>query len=161
MAPADFAHRGGTRTWPPEVVVIHATGGTNSLAWLSTDPASAVSSHILISKTGLVHRIVEDTGVAWHAGVSSWARYGTAGQRSVNDVSLGVELENLNTGNDPYPEVQLIALARLVYRWIVHYGWLPQVGHATIAPGRKTDPAGFPWARYRQLVDEFIQGTRT
>jgi N-acetyl-anhydromuramyl-L-alanine amidase AmpD len=161
MVTADSAHRGGSRNVPPALIVIHATAGTNSLAWLSTDPNSAVSAHVLISKEGQVHRIVEDSGIAYHAGVSKWGRYGTPGQPSINTVSLGVELENLNTGNDPYPEAQVIALARLVYRWIMHYGWLPQVSHQEIAPTRKTDPAGFPWARYRQILDEYIQGVRT
>jgi N-acetyl-anhydromuramyl-L-alanine amidase AmpD len=161
MAPADSNHRGGSRSTAPALIVVHATAGTNSLAWLSTDPASAVSAHLLIGKDGTVHRLVEDSGIAWHAGVSSWGRFGTPGLPSVNSVSLGVELENLNTGTDPYPDVQVLALARAVYRWIMHYGWIPQVSHAAIAPGRKTDPLGFPWQQYRIWLDEFIQGTRT
>lgn len=158
---ADAGHRGGTRPLPPKVVVMHATGGTNSLAWLTTDPDSAVSSHLLIDKDGDVHRLVEDGGIAYHAGVSKWARFGTPGQPTINEISLGIELENLNTGVDPYPTVQVLAAARAVYRWITAYGWLPTVSHQEIAPTRKTDPAGFPWQIYRQYIDEYIQGIRT
>lgn len=158
---ADSNHRGGTRALPPRVVIMHATAGTNSLAWLTTDPASEVSAHLLIDKDGDVHRLVEDAGVAYHAGVSTWSVYGRAGQPSVNAVSLGIELENLNTGSDPYPSIQVLAAARAVYRWIQAYGFLPTVSHAAIAPGRKTDPAGFPWAEYQGYLDQLIQGLIT
>jgi N-acetyl-anhydromuramyl-L-alanine amidase AmpD len=157
---ADSSHRGGTRPLPPRVVVMHATAGTNSLGWLTTDPNSAVSAHLLIDKDGDVHRLVEDAGVAYHAGISQWGSFGKPGQPTVNWVSLGIELENLNTGSDPYPSLQVIAAARAVYRWYGGYGYLPTVSHQSIAPTRKTDPAGFPWQQYYAYLDEFIQGTR-
>lgn len=140
---------------------MHATGGTNSLEWLTTSPLSAVSSHLLIDKDGDVHRLVEDAGVAYHAGVSTWSRYGSVGFPSVNEVSLGIELENLNTGEDTYPVAQVLAAARAHYRWIVAYGWFPVTSHAAIAPGRKVDPLGFPWELYQQYLQEYIQGVRT
>jgi N-acetyl-anhydromuramyl-L-alanine amidase AmpD len=140
---------------------MHATAGVNSLAWLTTDPASAVSAHLLISKAGEVFRLVEDSGIAYHAGVSEWSTYGKPGKPSVNYVSLGIELENLNTGADIYPNVQVLAAARAWYRWVKAYGYFPTVSHQSIAPTRKTDPAGFPWALYQQYFDELVQGTRT
>lgn len=154
---ADSAHRGGTRTLPPLVVVLHATAGTNSLAWLTTNPASEVSAHLLIRPDGHVYRLVEDAGIAYHAGVSTWARFGRTGQASVNSISLGIELENLNTGEDPYTSAQVESAARAVYRWILAYGYLPTVSHASIAPTRKTDPAGFPWAQYNAVLNNLIQ----
>lgn len=154
---ADSIHRGGTRTLPPALVVMHATGGTNSLSWLTTHSGSSVSSHLLIRKDGHVYRLVEDAGVAYHAGVSKWARFGGPGQPSINTVSFGIELENLNTGRDPYPLAQVFAAARAVARWILAYGFMPTVSHATIAPGRKDDPLGFPWKQYNTALDSFIQ----
>jgi N-acetyl-anhydromuramyl-L-alanine amidase AmpD len=158
---ADSNHRGGTRPLPPRVVVMHATAGTNSLAWLTTDPNSAVSAHLLIDKDGDVHRLVEDAGVAYHAGVSQWSKFGGPGQPSVNWVSLGIELENLNSGSDPYPTAQVLSAARAVYRWWGAYGYLPTVSHMQIAPTRKTDPAGFPWGLYQTYLDQLVQGTIT
>ena len=158
---ADSAHRGGTRPLPPKVVVLHHTGGTNSLEWLTTYPGSGVSAHLLIDKDGDVHRLVEDAGIAYHAGVSTWGNYGKAGYPSVNAVSLGIELENLGTGTDPYPSAQYDAAARAVWRWIQAYGYLPVTSHAAIAPGRKNDPLGFPWNVFYSVLDEFIQGLRT
>jgi N-acetyl-anhydromuramyl-L-alanine amidase AmpD len=158
---ADGAHRGGTRVLPPLVIVMHATGGTNSLTWLTTDSASAVSSHLLIRKDGHVYRLVEDAGIAYHAGVSRWSRYGGPGQASVNQISLGIELENLNTGNDPYPSAQVLSAARATWRWVQAYGFMPTVSHASIAPSRKVDPLGFPWAQYYSYFDQFVQGTLT
>jgi N-acetyl-anhydromuramyl-L-alanine amidase AmpD len=161
VVPADSNHRGGTRPLPPRVVVMHATAGTNSLGWLTTDPNSAVSAHLLIAKNGTVYRLVEDAGVAYHAGVSTWAKYGKPQLPSVNYVSLGIELENLNSGTDTYPNAQVLAAARAVYRWWGAYGYLPTVSHAEIAPGRKNDPLGFPWAQYHSYLDQLVQGQIT
>ena len=140
---------------------MHATGGTDSLEWLTTHPLSAVSSHLLIRKDGHVYRLVEDAGVAYHAGVSTWGRFGTVGWPTVNDVSLGIELENLNTGGDPYPTAQVLAAARAHYRWIQAYGFFPAVSHASIAPTRKVDPLGFNWQLYQSYLDQLIQGLIT
>jgi N-acetyl-anhydromuramyl-L-alanine amidase AmpD len=87
--------------------------------------------------------------------------FGKPGELSVNWVSLGIELENLNTGNDPYPSGQVLAAARAVYRWWGAYGYMPTVSHAQIAPSRKTDPAGFPWGLYQIYLDQLVQGVIT
>jgi N-acetyl-anhydromuramyl-L-alanine amidase AmpD len=139
---------------PPKFIVLHATAGTNSLAWLTTDPASAVSIHLLIRKDGYVYRIVEDAGVAYHAGPAKLYPYGPPSGVNVNVVSLGIELENLNTGNDPYPVVQIEAAAVAHARWEGLYGNLPIVSHASIQ-ANKSDPAGFPWETYRQRLEYY------
>lgn len=69
---------------------------------------------------------------------------------SCNPVSIGIELENLNTGRDPYPPAQYSATLELV-RYLVSKYNIPRsqlVRHLDIAPKRKTDPAGFPWERF-------------
>jgi N-acetylmuramoyl-L-alanine amidase len=144
--PADGAHHGPARPMPPRMIVMHATAGTDSAAWLSTTSQPPVSSHVLIKKTGQVIRIVQDDQVAWHAGVSKLYPYGGTGQPSINAVSLGVELENLDTIGDSYPVVQTQAAAAVCYRWWKQYGAIPIVTHAQIAPLRKKDPQFFPWA---------------
>lgn len=101
-----------------------------------------VSAHFLIRRDGAIIQFVPCSKRAWHAGVSSWQ-----GRSACNDFSLGVELE----GGDfvPFTERQYAALVRLTRLLRRCYPLRAVVGHADIAPGRKTDPGPcFDWARY-------------
>lgn len=135
------------------LIVLHATAGRapGDLAWLRKggDERRPVSAHYYISRSGAVSQLVRDEDIAWHAGRSSWRVDGRI-VNGCNAVSLGVELENLNSGRDPYPESQYAAAVALV-RELVRRHDVPRaqlVRHLDIAPGRKTDPAGFPWPRF-------------
>lgn len=129
-------------------IVLHATatsGIDSPLAWLC-NPESKVSAHYLISRTGVIFHLVHEVNVAWHAGESTWK-----GKPGVNAYSIGIELVNANDGKMEYPEDQLRSCADLV-RSICQERNIQTdnvVGHMDIAPGRKTDPAGFPWANFR------------
>lgn len=135
------------------MVVLHATAGRypGDFGWLRKggDERRPVSCHYYIDKRGQISQFVKDGDIAWHAGVSRWEIDGEL-REQLNRFSLGIELENLNTGHDPYPEAQLaaaIALTRLlVRRYNVPASQL--VRHLDISPGRKTDPAGFAWANF-------------
>ena len=133
---------------PITMLVVHATAGSarSALAWL-TNPLSRVSAHYLIDKTGHVYQLVPDDRAAWHAGRASWR-----GETAINEISIGIELENANDGKDPYPPEQIEALLTLAREKVAHYHIAPDmvVRHRDIAlpPGRKTDPAGFPWAEF-------------
>jgi hypothetical protein len=130
------------------MLVIHATAGSarSALAWLTT-PLSRVSAHYLIDKSGRVYQLVPDERAAWHAGRARWH-----GETAINDSSIGVELENANDGRDAYPAAQIDALLELAAEKTAQYRIAPDmvVRHADIAvpKGRKTDPAGFPWADF-------------
>jgi hypothetical protein len=135
------------------MVVLHATAGRSpgDLRWLRGGGSEQrpVSVHYYIDKSGRISQLVADADVAWHAGASSWTVDGRR-VRGCNAVSLGIELENLNTGSDPYPQAQYDAALLLTRRLASQYG-VPRaqlVRHLDISPGRKTDPAGFPWARF-------------
>jgi N-acetyl-anhydromuramyl-L-alanine amidase AmpD len=136
------------------MIVLHATVGSyaSSLAWL-TNPASRVSTHYLISKTGHIAQLVADSEAAWHAGVSQWFDLNSA---AIQHQSIGIELENDNNGRDPYPSAQMDALLWLSYRRIEQYKIAPGMvtRHLDIAlpHGRKTDPAGFPWLPFKALL---------
>ncbi len=140
------------RTKPISCFVLHATAGglQSSINWLC-NPAAQVSSHYVIGKSGTIYQLVPDSEVAWHAGVSAWR-----GQTNVNEFSIGCELENANTGRDPYPPAQLDALAQLCREKIAQYAIPPEnvVRHLDVAVprGRKSDPAGFDWAGFRVRV---------
>lgn len=130
------------------MLVLHATAGSlqSSLAWLC-NPKSLVSCHYLIGTTGQIYQLVPDTRCAWHAGVSAWD-----GITAVNPRSIGIELENANTGTDPYPSAQYAALVTLTRTLLLAHPILAAriVRHLDIAvpKGRKSDPAGFDWQRY-------------
>lgn len=139
------------------MIVGHATVGpfVSSLNWLC-NPASRVSSHYLISKTGHIAQLVADSRAAWHAGIALWD-----GDTAINEASLGIELENL-TGMampdgtlhppDPYPAVQITAFRELVQSKMAQYA-IPLsrvLRHLDVAMprGRKTDPANFDWRAF-------------
>lgn len=134
-------------------VVIHATAGRGpgDLGWLRKggDERRPISCHYYIDKAGRISQLVKDEDIAWHAGVSRWMIDGQM-RDNLNTVSVGIELENLNTGRDPYPEAQIAATVALTRMLVERYN-VPRtqlVRHLDISPGRKTDPAGFPWQTF-------------
>ena len=101
-----------------------------------------VSAHFLIRRDGRIIQFVSCRKRAWHAGASSWQ-----GRPGCNDFSIGVELE----GSDyaPFSDPQYVALVRLTRLLQRTYPVRAIVGHAEIAPERKTDPGPcFDWPRY-------------
>lgn len=133
------------------LIVLHATA-TDSwqspLAWL-TNKNSGVSAHFLISKEGQLYQLVDIANVAWHAGESSWN-----GVKMVNKFSVGIELVNKDDGVDPYPFPQLETCADVCVDICKKYSLCTTdvVGHADIAPGRKPDPVGFVWNKFREML---------
>lgn len=105
-----------------------------------------VSSHLLIRRDGAVTQYVGLKQRAWHAGVSSFE-----GRPRCNDYSIGIELEG--TDDIPYTDAQyrvLQAVAVELRAAFPRIGPARAVGHADVAPGRKTDPGpAFDWPRFR------------
>lgn len=100
-----------------------------------------VSAHFLIRRDGAIIQFVPCGKRAWHAGGSSWR-----GRSACNDFSIGIELEG--SDNVPFNDQQYAALARLTRLLRRSYPIRAIVGHADIAPGRKTDPGPcFDWPR--------------
>lgn len=140
------------------MVVLHATAGSfpGDYNWLRQGGGDSrstwVSIHYYIRKNGEIFQMVADANIAWHAGESTWIVDGQRINFSVgcNPVSLGIELENANTGRDPYPAAQYESALELTRDLVRRYN-IPRsqlVRHLDIAPMRKTDPAGFAWARF-------------
>ena len=146
--PADARHQSGPGL-NARVITIHATGGTNSLEWLTTNPASDVSTQRLINKAGAIYKLVPDDCIAHHVGKS---RVGN--KLNLNSIALGIELENLNNGRDPFPPAQVRACALQVIEWWGLFGFLPLLSHALIDTTGKTDPAGFPWPLFYRILTE-------
>lgn len=105
-----------------------------------------VSAHFLIRRGGELIQLVPCAKRAWHAGASSWY-----GRERCNDVSVGVELEGAD--DQAYTDLQYFRLAGLLRDLRRRYPIIDIVGHADIAPGRKTDPGpAFNWGYFRGLL---------
>ncbi|OIQ83900.1 1,6-anhydro-N-acetylmuramyl-L-alanine amidase AmpD [mine drainage metagenome] len=100
-----------------------------------------VSAHFLIARDGTTTQFVRCDRRAWHAGLSAWR-----GRERCNDFSIGIELEGCD--ERPFEDVQYQVLAQLIRALKRRYAIKEVVGHADIAPGRKTDPGPhFDWTR--------------
>jgi LysM repeat protein len=136
-------------------VTIHATANTTLqgvIDWFN-NPNAKVSAHYTIGKDGKIVQHVRDSDRAWHAGVSEWK-----GRSSCNDYCLGVELVNLNDGQDPYPEAQhqsnVALCAHLCHQYNISVDDI--MGHYDIAPRRKTDPRNYDLDRLRREVAQVL-----
>ena len=103
-----------------------------------------VSAHVVIDRAGAVTQFVPFHRRAWHAGASCHG-----GRAGCNDYAIGIELEG--TDDTPYENAQYEALGTILPALLAAYPRIDAgaiVGHAEIAPGRKTDRgASFEWPR--------------
>lgn len=150
---------------PVRIIVVHAISlppnvfggsGVEALFCNMLDPAEhpyyrtlaglRVSAHFFIRRDGQLIQFVSVNDRAWHAGVSSWR-----GRERCNDFSVGIELE----GSDhvPFEGEQYRCLAELIGILRADYPVDEVVGHADVAPGRKTDPGPrFDWTKLRTTL---------
>lgn len=143
-------------TWVPSsnhnarnaiLIVLHATeqgSVEQSLETLRTrNTGGPVSAHYLIGRDGALYQLVAEDRRAWHAGPGKW---GTISD--INSASIGIELDN--NGSDPFPDVQVQSLLRLLDDLCRRLD-IPRfqiIAHADMAPSRKRDPGHlFPWAQ--------------
>ena len=100
-----------------------------------------VSSHFYIRRTGELIQFVPAHKRAWHAGEST-----CMGKPKVNNFSIGIELEGLDTDSSGFTDAQysrlreLIACLRSAYPQIESQSLF---AHSDIAPGRKPDPGPY------------------
>lgn len=123
----DWDHRYRDFHAEPVGVMLHHTAGRNSLAWIARTSPIAPLSNLYIPKSGVVH--VVTSGKANHAGtglrrvltrtqegepplgdaLDVYGYLGGIGSISGNQHYVGIEVENLGNGADPYPWTQLDA----------------------------------------------------
>jgi N-acetylmuramoyl-L-alanine amidase len=134
-------------------IVIHSTANSSLegvINWFN-NPQALVSAHYSIGKDGRIVQHVRDANRAWHAGKSEWK-----GVPNVNNYAIGIELVNLNDGQDPYPEEQHQANVQLCITMCRKHNIKTEniMGHLDIAvpKGRKTDPRGYDLERLRREV---------
>lgn len=103
-----------------------------------------VSAHACIFRDGAAVQYVAFDRRAWHAGESRFD-----GRGRCNDFSIGIELEGCD--EQPFTDAQYRTLAGMANALQLAYPGITReriVGHADIAPARKTDPGPhFDWAR--------------
>lgn len=129
----------------PDILLLHFTDMTSAEAALARlcDPAAGVSCHYLIAEDGRLWQLVDEGARAWHAGAGRWGSVA-----DVNSRSIGIELAN--SGDHPFPEMQMRALEALM-RGVMARWFIPPervLGHSDAAPDRKVDPGPhFDWRR--------------
>ncbi len=127
----------------PNFVILHHTSDDTVDQALRTlaDPMRPVSAHYLIGRDGTLIQLVDERARAWHAGESRWGA-----DTDLNSASLGIELDN--NGREPFADAQISTLLRLLadIKERYHIPVANFLGHADVAPRRKTDPSRyFPW----------------
>lgn len=129
----------------PNYVIIHHTAQDSTAQTLKTFtlPSTQVSAHYVIGRDGRVYHMLNDYLRAWHGGVARWGN-----TTDINSSSIGIELDN--NGIEPFDEPQIASLLQVLANLKKAYN-IPTanfIGHADIAPARKTDPSAlFPWKR--------------
>lgn len=143
----------GRKIYKPEAVVIHIMEGTLSGtdSWFK-NPASKVSAHYGIGKTGEVHQYVDELNTAWHAGrvnAPSWQLIKPASNGlfiNPNYYTVGIEHEG-NEDSD-WTEAMYNSSSEMVRaicsRWNIPIDRNHIIGHHEIyslktCPGNKVD----------------------
>jgi N-acetyl-anhydromuramyl-L-alanine amidase AmpD len=131
-------------------IILHSTDGheAGDLETLTGNhPQRPVSAHYYVTRDGRIFKLVMEFNTAFHAGSvvhENWS----------NACTIGIEQEHVDYQDD-WPDAQVLAVARIVADIRRRHGWLvPVLSHAHVAypPGRKVDPASYPWGRLAKHV---------
>ena len=134
-----------------DTIVIHSLFAVECADPLDTEACikalddHSVAAHYIISRSGEITGLVEESRRAWHAGESRMP-FEDDSREVVNDFSIGVEL--VGSKDSGFTEEQYDALAELVTDIMSRHSVRSVVGHEHIAPSRKEDPGPtFKWSR--------------
>ncbi|MEU6933481.1 N-acetylmuramoyl-L-alanine amidase [Streptomyces sp. NPDC046374] len=157
---------------PVHGVMIHhtVTRGTSNTVRICRDGYPSLPGplcHGVIAKDGTVHLV--GYGRANHAGLGDdevlRAVIAEKGLPPDNEATTdgnrhfyGFECENLGDGVDPWPKVQLDAIAKAAAALCRVHGWTQRsvIGHLEWQPG-KVDPRGFTMASMRERIAERLR----
>lgn len=133
----------------PSAILLHGTGSgapgsgnenfTTLRRWFNS--SRQVSAHYAVDRKGTVVQFVADSRRAWHVAAPGW-----------NDISIGIELINDNSGTQPFPRAQMEATRALVQQ----LGKIHDIPvefvyrHRDVQPWDRADPAyNFPFAQFK------------
>lgn len=144
---------------PVHLILNHHTAGTNSLKLVAETGRPDLPpplAHIHLAKSGLA--TLTSAGRANHAGLMAQNAYvsfrdehrvhprpdGGTGTVDGNDVSYGIETENLGNGTDQYTREQYDAWVRINAAFVREYGWSENsvAMHSETSVDGKIDPKG-------------------
>ena len=151
-----LAHRPRRGATLVDTVVLHATACQDFESAIADLKAHGLSYHYIIDKTGVPHKCVPYSAVAFHAGNSYGPHEAARGisreqdirsnfveLSSVNEYSIGISLVNCNDGADPYPKAQIDACIWMIKELKTSLSSLKYITtHYWVSPGRCTDPEG-------------------
>ena len=89
------------------------------------NPKSKVSCHYLITRNGIVHRMVNDNRVAWHAGKSKWRNI-----NNLNYYSLGIEIHSVTLFAYQILKKQIFSTIKLIKTLMKKYIQKNVLGHS-------------------------------
>jgi N-acetyl-anhydromuramyl-L-alanine amidase AmpD len=154
-APVDFGFRRCDNR-VVDTIILHSICNPEAVDKFSLESIQAilkqykVSSHYVILRDGGICRLVEEKDVAYHAGRSRLPV--SPFRRELNGTSIGIELVCDPEGQPT--EAQYEAAVKLVRDIKSRHEIKHVFGHEDVAPGRKTDPWGFDWGRFRITLDQ-------
>jgi N-acetyl-anhydromuramyl-L-alanine amidase AmpD len=142
----------------PFGIVLHHTAGRfkSDLATLTkpaSNPKKSVSANDYVTKKGDIYELCPHPRRAWHAGVCDHN-----GIKDWNTHGYGIEIENLGTRGDPYPQRQIDAVVwrcRKIRKKLGIHDRNMFVRHRDICVprGRKPDTSdGFPFEQVKKRV---------
>jgi N-acetyl-anhydromuramyl-L-alanine amidase AmpD len=142
------------RTEQISAIIVHSCEGAppdneeqSSIPWLC-NPASQVSTHYYITRSGLIYQLVPEERRAWHAGECAIAD-------DANSASIGIELEH-RQGTGAYPLPQRAALDWLARdirkRYPIPLDRVVRHGTTARPVGRKHDPTDWTELDFRAWV---------
>ena len=145
----------GRKGYRPEGVVIHIMDGTlvGTDSWFA-NPASLVSSHYGIGRTGEVHQYVKEEDTAWHAGrvdAPVWKLI----KPNINPNLYTVGIEHEGKPDDVWTDAMKQSSAALIreicQRWQIPIDRNHIVGHFEIFSKKPNCPA-----RDKKIIDELV-----
>ncbi|MEU6062364.1 N-acetylmuramoyl-L-alanine amidase [Streptomyces sp. NPDC047097] len=133
--------------YPIDRVVVHVVQGSFASALrVFQDPAHQAATHYVVRKDGHVAQVIRELDVAYHAG-----------NRSVNERSIGIEHEGFVDRPQDFTDAMYAASARLTAGICARYR-IPVdrehiIGHVEVPGTDHTDPGPhWDWPRYLKLV---------
>ncbi len=145
----------GRKGYRPEGVVIHIMDGTlvGTDSWFA-NPASLVSSHYGIGRTGEVHQYVKEEDTAWHAGrvdAPVWKLV----KPNINPNLYTIGIEHEGKSDDVWTDAMKQSSGELIreicQRWQIPIDRNHIVGHFEIFSKKPNCPA-----RDKKIIDELV-----
>lgn len=145
----------GRKGYRPEGVVIHIMDGTlaGTDSWFA-NPASQVSAHYGIGRTGEVHQYVKEEDTAWHAGRVDAPVWGLIKPNiNPNLYTIGIEHEGKpdDVWTDAMKQASAVLIREICQRWQIPIDRAHVVGHFEIYSKKPNCPA-----RDKKIIDELV-----